>query len=150
MQVCKERQLYDEAYMARDSSYSDDSSDSDEPVLLMATIAVEPCDSDTWYLDTRCSNHMTSRKEWIVDLDDNKKGRVHFADDRTLLVAGVGNIMIKCRDGKSAIITDVLLVPDMKSNLLSMGQLLEKGLSMKMQSGCLEVLDPNQKNIMKA
>lgn len=35
--------------------------DSDsEPVLLMVTTNVESSQSELWYIDTGCSNHMTS------------------------------------------------------------------------------------------
>lgn len=29
--------------------------------------------SDTWYLDTGYSNHMTGKKEWLSEFDDIKK-----------------------------------------------------------------------------
>ena len=53
-------------------------------------------------------------------------------------------------DGRQAMIIDVLYVPGMKNNLISMGQLLEKGFSMKMSNRSLEVYDTTKKMIMKA
>lgn len=35
----------------------------------------------SWYLDTGCSNHMTGHKEWFVEIDDQVKCRVKFADN---------------------------------------------------------------------
>lgn len=58
----------------------DDNSD----VLLMATTNLEDDDSDLWYLDTGCSNHMTSHREWFVNLNEKVKNKVKFADNSTM------------------------------------------------------------------
>ncbi|XP_027347936.1 uncharacterized protein LOC113859329 [Abrus precatorius] len=117
----------DEAYMAQDGD-----SDSDR-VFLMVTTAIESGNTEIWYLDIGCSNHMTNHKEWLADLDESKKGKVRFVDNRTLLAEGVGNVTIKGRSGKSAFISNVLHVLEMKNNLLSLGQLPKKGFTMHMQ-----------------
>jgi len=41
------------------------------------------------------------------------------------------------KDGRNALIEKVLLVPGMKCNLLSIGQLIEKGFSVTMQGNTL-------------
>jgi hypothetical protein len=63
---------------------------------------------------------MTSHREWLVDLDERKKGKIKFADDQALVAEGIGNMLIKCIDVKNALISNMLLVPEMKSSLLSM------------------------------
>ena len=78
-----------------------------------------------------------------------KKSKVRFADNRVIQAEGVGNVAIRRLDGRQAMITNVLYVPGMKSNLISMGQLLEKGFSMKMSNGSLEVYDTTKEMIMK-
>lgn len=86
----------------------------------------------SWYLDTGCSNHMTGNKNWLIDLDKSIKGTVRFADNSTIRAEGLGKIMITRKDGRSVYMHNVLYVPTMKNNLLSLGQLLEKGYTMKM------------------
>lgn len=51
---------------------------------------------------------------------------MRFADDRTMIVVGIGKLMIKRKNGKSVIIEDVLYMLEVKRNLLSIGQLIEK------------------------
>ena len=46
-------------------------------------------------------------------------------------------------------ITEVLYVPTMKNNLLSIGQLLQKGFSMNLYDGTMEIFDRMQKKILK-
>lgn len=75
-----------EAQMAQDGD-----SDSDPMVLMVATNS-EPGTSETWYLDFGCSNHMTSHKEWLVDLDESKKSKVRFSDNRSVPAEGIGDL----------------------------------------------------------
>lgn len=51
-------------------------------------------------------------------------------------------MVITRRNGKSAIIEDVLYVLGIKCNLLSVGQLIEKGLLITMNNEALELFDP--------
>lgn len=71
--------------------------------------------------------YMTGHKDWFVQLDEIVRSQVRFADDNTLTAGGMGKILIQSKDGHPSFITDVLFVPGMKSNLLSLGRLLEKG-----------------------
>lgn len=97
----------DEAHMAQEDSGSDSG-----PVLLMTTSDADPPEvSNSWYLDTGCSNHMTCRREWLTNLDPNKRSKVRFADHRTVTAEGIGTVAIRKRDGQLALIQDVLYVP---------------------------------------
>ncbi|XP_014506258.1 uncharacterized protein LOC106766009 [Vigna radiata var. radiata] len=104
----------------------------------------------SWYLDTGCSNHMMGNRRWLLNLDTSVKSTIRFADNSTIQVEGVGKILIKCKDGKSMYMHNVLYIPMMKSNLLSLGQLLERGFTMKMQDRHIEVFDQKQQLIFKA
>ncbi|XP_047158916.1 uncharacterized protein LOC124829450 [Vigna umbellata] len=103
-----------------------------------------------WYLDTGCSNHMTGNQNWLLDLDTSVKGTIRFANNNTIRAEGAGKVFITRKDGRSVYMHNVLYVPTMKSNLLSLGQLLEKGYTMKMQQGHIEVFDEKQRMILKA
>jgi hypothetical protein len=100
--------------------------DDDDSVMLLVTTRDESDNKDKWYLDTGCSTHMTGRKDWFVSLTSTKNNNVRFADDSTVAVKGVGDVSIKRKDGKLSLISNVLYIPGMKCNLLSIGQLLEK------------------------
>lgn len=129
----------------------DDSNSDSEPVVLMTTEGPDPAaNSDSWYLDIGCSNHMTCYKEWLTNLDPTKKSKVRFADFNTVTTEGIGPIAIKRRDGKLAVIQDVMYVLGMKCNLLSLGQLVEKGFTVIMKNECLKMFDSDQKLILKA
>ncbi|KAL4273099.1 hypothetical protein GQ457_13G010880 [Hibiscus cannabinus] len=50
---------------------------------------------------------------------------------------GKGKILISLKDDSHSLITDVYYVPKLKSNILSLGQLLEKGSEIHMKDRCL-------------
>ncbi|XP_047158680.1 uncharacterized protein LOC124829252 [Vigna umbellata] len=104
----------------------------------------------SWYLDIECSNHMTGNKRWIIDLDTSVKSVVRFVDDSIIRAEGLGKVLITRKDGKSVFMHNVLYVPTMKSNLLSLGQLLEKGYTMNLCEKNIEVYDEKQRLIIKA
>ncbi|XP_073225660.1 uncharacterized protein [Cicer arietinum] len=116
----------------------------------MATTNEEHSLSHVWFLDTGCSNHMTSHKEWLIDIDTSRRSKIMFADDRTLEAEGVDNMVIKRRNGKTVMIENVLYVPGMKSNLLSIWQLIQKKFQVVMKNDALEMYDGQKKMIFKA
>lgn len=116
----------------------------------MVTTETEISDAKFWYLDIGCSTHMTGRSEWFVNLNPDVKCKVKFVDDTTLTTEGVGRVLIKRKDGKHSYISDVLLVPEMKSNMLSLGQLLEKGYMKTMENKALKVFDDIKRLILMA
>ncbi|XP_019455103.1 PREDICTED: uncharacterized protein LOC109356227 [Lupinus angustifolius] len=113
----------------------------EQPLLLMMITNQVNKNSDVWYIDSECLSHMTGYREWLVNFDERKKNNVRFPDNRMIQAEGTGDVLINRKDGKHAMITDVLYVPNMKSNLISMGQLLERGFSMGLIYGSLEVYD---------
>lgn len=52
------------------------------------------------------------------------KGNVTFMDYSKVLIKGKCIIFIKLKDGRHQFIGDVFYIPIMKSNILSLGQLL--------------------------
>lgn len=95
-------------------------------------------------------NPYDRQKDWFVNLDKSVKSKVKFVDDSTFDEAGMGKILIKRKDDKQSFITDVLFVPGMKSNLLSLSQLLEKGYAMIKENNVLTLFDDKQKLILRA
>ncbi|KHN14696.1 hypothetical protein glysoja_049789, partial [Glycine soja] len=125
----------EEARLAQEENTEDDH------YLLMVTTKNDLQCANFWYLDIGCSNHMSGRREWFTTLDETSKSTVKFADHSSITAEGIGSVMIQRKDGKKACISNVLYVPKMKSNLLSLGQLLEKGYTMEMKDNMLKVFD---------
>nr|GEV97268.1 copia-type polyprotein [Tanacetum cinerariifolium] len=96
-----------------------------------------------WFLDSGCSNHMCGNKERFVDLDQNFSTTVKLGNNTRIIVEGKGNMKMFL-NGATYVITDVYFVPELKNNLLSIGQLQQKGLSFLFKSGMCKVFHPEK------
>jgi len=63
--------------------------------------------------------------EWFMSLDETAKNKVKFIDDNFIHAEKIEKISIQKKDDKYSYISNVLYVLRMKSNLISLGQLLE-------------------------
>lgn len=63
----------------------------------------------------------------FTEIEDIVDGHVSFGDASKVRVKGQGQILIQCKDGNERFISNVYYVPDMRSNIWSLGQLLERG-----------------------
>ena len=84
---------------------------------------------------------MCGQKELFADLDDSFRTKAKFGYGRFVLVTEKGWILITLKNGDQKYIYDVFYVLDMKSNLLSMGQLTEKGYVMHIIENQLSIFD---------
>jgi len=118
--------------------------DTSEEMLLMAYVEEKKISSaEVWFLDSGCSNHMCGKKELFSDLDENFRETVKLGNNSSMTVMGKGNVRIRVNEN-TQVITGVFYVPDLKSNLLSIGQLQEKGLAILIQHGKCKVYHPDR------
>lgn len=89
--------------------------------LLMSAHEGKKIESDMWYVDTSCSNHMSRSKSSFANLDENFHSTVSFGDSSTLKVMGKRDIKIQTKNGFVEMISNVMYVLDLKNNLLSIG-----------------------------
>jgi len=94
-----------------------------------------------WYQDTGASKHMCGDENMFDELSKIEAGHVSFGDASKVMVKGRGTICFSQKNGRIGTIQDVYYVPDLKTNILSMGQLMEKGYSVIMKDGVLELRD---------
>nr|GEZ70141.1 zinc finger, CCHC-type [Tanacetum cinerariifolium] len=134
----------------------------DEPSLLMTTheeILLNECqiqpgkyasgDASMWYLDNGASNHMTGVKSHFKDINESISGRVRFRDGSYIQIKGRGSILLGYRNQEQKIVSDVYYIPNLKSNILSLGQLTEIGCKVIMDENKLTLYDKNKKLLMK-
>lgn len=94
-----------------------------------------------WYLDSGCSNHMTGDRKKFVQLDDKVSSQVKLGDGKLQNVEGKGVIVVYTKGGNKRLISDVLYVPGLTQNLLSVGQLLQKDYALKFDNGECIIID---------
>ncbi|CAL9001414.1 unnamed protein product, partial [Prunus brigantina] len=114
----------------------------EEDMLLMAYIEKKEINSgDTWYLDSDCSNHMSGNKLLFSYLDETFREDVKLGNNTSMCVMGKGNIKVLMNNNMRTI-TSVFYVPTLKSNLISLDQLQEKGFAITIQNGSCQIHHP--------
>ncbi|KAI5314779.1 hypothetical protein L3X38_043955 [Prunus dulcis] len=83
-------------------------------------------DEEIWYLDSGCSNHMTGKEDLLVDIDRNVTAKVEMGTRQLVEVTGKGTLVVETKAGKRHI-KEIMLVPRLKENLLSVGHMIEHG-----------------------
>jgi transposase InsO family protein len=109
--------------------------------LLMACHVKEETQQNIWYLDTGCSNHMCGDKEAFSDLDESFHSSVKFGDNSIVSFMGKGKVTDQTKGNSTHTIANVLFVPELKTNLLSVGQLQEKGYEISIKDGVCQIQD---------
>jgi hypothetical protein len=77
-----------------------------------------------WYVDSGYSKHMEGDEDMFLTLIKERDGSVSFGNDNSARIIGRDTIIIGNKDTKAK---NVLLVEDMKHNLLSVIQMCDQG-----------------------
>ncbi|CAL9026025.1 unnamed protein product [Prunus brigantina] len=81
---------------------------------------------DIWYVDNACSNHMTSHESLLINVDKNVKCRVKMGSGDLVQSIGKGTLVREMK-GVTRYIKEVMIVPGLDENFLSVGQMVEHG-----------------------
>jgi hypothetical protein len=120
-----------------------------EVTLLLVHIERVQDKKNMWYLDNGANNHMCGDKDKFMKLGEPIRGNVTFADHSKVAIKGKCMILIKLKDESHQFIGDVYYIPTMKSNILSLRQLLEKEYEIKIRDRTLTLLDTKGDMIAK-
>ena len=96
------------------------------------------------YLDSGASNHMTGSKASFSELDDDVTGTVKFGDGSRVAIQGRGTIIFRCQNGEHHALTDVYYIPQLRSSIISIGQLDERGSEVLIKDRVLRIRDREQ------
>ena len=99
--------------------------------------------NDIWFLDSGCSNHMCGDRSLFCELDEEFKQMVKLGDNTRISVVGKGTVKLFL-NGVCYIIAEVFHVPELKNNLLSIGQLQERGLAILIKSNKCNIYHPTK------
>jgi hypothetical protein len=115
----------------------DNSNDADGDMLSVASNSKHPVDS--WILDSACSFHVTSNRDWFDTYRSVNSGIVTMGNGAHCKITGIGNIRIKMFDGVVRTLCDVRHVPGVEKNLISLDTLDSNGYGYKSVGGVMKV-----------
>ncbi|GJZ28589.1 retrovirus-related pol polyprotein from transposon TNT 1-94 [Tanacetum coccineum] len=126
----------------KDANYAE-CDDSEEMVLTVQGEESSLLKKCTWFLDSGCSNHMTGDRRWFYSLDDTYRNHVRLGNDVRMAVMGKGHVRLEV-EGITHSLTDVYYVPDLMNNLISVGQVQEKGVTVLIKEGLCSLYHPKK------
>ncbi|KAH9687230.1 hypothetical protein KPL70_014688 [Citrus sinensis] len=98
------------------------------------------CHSDEWILDSGCTYHMCLKNGWFSNFKELDGGVIFMGNDNACKTMGISTIQLKNHDDSIQVLTDVRYVPSLKKNLISLGVLESKGLTITLRDGLLKVV----------
>lgn len=128
--------------------YANFSENSSETLFITCHIA-EESPSDSWFLDRGCRNHMIGNRDLFDYLDSYIKSEVKLGNNDTVEVMGKGTINVMTNFGKRTI-PNVYYAPGLKHNLISHGQLVQKGYKVIFENNVCTIFDKYPSNMIIA
>ncbi|KAH9681306.1 hypothetical protein KPL71_026926 [Citrus sinensis] len=113
----------------------------DGDYLFYSSKGVERESYNLWYLDSGYSNHMTGERDIFISLDQSFNSQVKLGDGKMQKAVGKGIIAVHTKGGNKKLISDVLYVPNLTQNLLSVGQLIQKGFPIYFDDEKCKIID---------
>jgi hypothetical protein len=89
----------------------------------------------------RCNQSYVQIQAYVYRVEGDNKWSCFFCNAFKVRVESEGNILIKLKDGTQKFISSVYYVPKMKSNILTLGQLLERGYTIFIKDRVLYLRD---------
>eukprot|EP00253_Pinus_taeda_P035805 PITA_35805 len=98
-------------------------------------------------IDSDASRHFTGYKEVLQNVIEKETNlEIILEDNMKYLVKGVGNVSLKFNQGNTIHLHDVLYVPDLKKNLVSISAMEDKGYKVTFNDGKVHVWKNNIKD----
>ncbi|KAJ8639362.1 hypothetical protein MRB53_016056 [Persea americana] len=119
-----------------------------EEQLFVASCFATSSSKESWLIDSGCTSHMTYNQELSKELDKTAISKVKIGNGAYLAVKGKGTVAIEVHTGLK-LISNVLYVPDINQNLLSVGQLLEKGYKVLFEENHCLITDAQGREVFK-
>ncbi|TVY49106.1 Retrovirus-related Pol polyprotein from transposon TNT 1-94 [Lachnellula cervina] len=91
-------------------------------------------------LDSGASEHYTYNKDWLLDYKSISNKSIRIANGQSLAVLGKGNIPVKANNNTKLIIKDVFYMPNLRANLISTKELINKGWNIIFKKDLVEIV----------
>ncbi|KAH9678563.1 hypothetical protein KPL71_025767 [Citrus sinensis] len=138
--ICKTQQQQREANVIKDQLQ--------EEQLFVVSCFATNSSTESWLIDSGCTNHMTYDRELFKELDETTISKVRIGNGAHIAVKSKGTVAIEGHTGLK-LIYDVLYVPEINQNLLSVTQLLEKGYKVLFEDKNCVIKDAKDKEVFK-
>eukprot|EP00253_Pinus_taeda_P003019 PITA_03019 len=84
-------------------------------------------DHEAWLIDSGASFHFTPHREWFSEFEKYNGGDIFLGDDGKARIIVHGKVKLKLQDGRVRTLLDVLHIPALARNLISVNKLDDAG-----------------------
>ena len=112
----------------------------DDEHLFMASQAFSSHELNTWLIDSGCTSHMTKYLSIFTSIDRSVQPKVKLGNGEVVQAKGKGTIAISTKR-RTKIVTNVLYIPDLDQNLLSVAQILRNGYAVSFKENFCFIID---------
>ncbi|KAL0860331.1 hypothetical protein ABMA27_009736 [Loxostege sticticalis] len=110
--------------------------------------------NSSWFIDSGASMHLTMHREWLYDEMPPPVSTIKVANDKKLIVKSCGKVDLNVvgENGKIATIKveNVLYVPELATNLLSVSQIIKKGCNVQFDKEGSKIFNKDNQLITSA
>ena len=95
--------------------------------------------TDSLIMDSACSYHLMPNKDWFDTYRLVDYGYLLMGNDASCRVVGMGNMKVKMFVGVIRTLCHVRSIPNLRKNLISLGNLEGNGFNYKFANGVMKV-----------
>ncbi|KAA3479407.1 disease resistance protein TAO1-like [Gossypium australe] len=130
-----------------EAQVAEEGSEQEEQVFAISCSAIKRKATKGWLIDSGCTNHMTPDATVFNNIDRSFKTRVKVGNGHFIKAENKGDVLIDTSTGIK-LVSNVLFVPKIDRNLLSIAQLLEKGYSVVFKDKECMIIDLSGSKLM--
>ncbi|CAJ2667187.1 unnamed protein product [Trifolium pratense] len=134
--MCRYRKRNDNPPKPRANLAKGDDDDDDDIIATVISQANIVIDVSKWVIDSGATRHICASKDAFTSYTVVGEGeeQVYLGDSRTVAVQGKGKVMLKLTSGKTLALTEVLHVPEIRTNLIFVALLSKGGVKVSFES----------------
>ncbi|NDA63211.1 MAG: hypothetical protein EBX50_14400, partial [Chitinophagia bacterium] len=114
--------------------------------LFHASTKGEPEQEPTWYVDSGATKHMCSNKAAFSKLVEITPEAVYMGNNAVVEAVGVGEVpltLVVDGEEKTGHLANVLYVPELATNLISVKQIVRRGMSVSFAKDRCSIISPD-------
>lgn len=97
--------------------------------VFMASQVTRDASQQTWYIDSGCTSHIAKEESMFSKLDKSVNTKVKLGNGQVVQAQGKGSVVVQTKEGMK-LIHNVLFIPCLAQNLLSVAQMISNGYSL--------------------
>lgn len=132
---------------AQQLNYHDDQAQCDDHIFAVTHSSNTGC-RHTWLVDSGCTCHMARDESLFSSIDKSVRVKVKLGNGEIVESQGKGSVYIQTKQGIK-LVPDVLFIPSLDQNLLSVAQMMKKGYSLSFKDNVCSIFDSHGAEIVK-